>query len=83
MARGTRRINGADVAMRQDEKGGAPPRGSGTRLEPGMWVRHPGQPGWGIGQVQSVAGDRVTVNFEDAGKVVVNTANVSLEPTDT
>ncbi len=32
-----------------------------------------------MGQVQSVIGDRVTVNFEDAGKVLVNTAVVELE----
>jgi transcription elongation factor GreA-like protein len=49
-------------------------------LEPGMRVRHPGQPDWGIGQVQSVVGHRVTVNFENAGKVLVNTAIVALEP---
>lgn len=53
---------------------------SATWLEPGMWVRHPAQPDWGEGQVQSVAGDRVTVNFENAGKVLVNAAVVRLEP---
>ena len=41
-------------------------------LEPGMLVRHPGQPDWGLGQVQSNIGDRVTVNFEHAGKVVID-----------
>jgi transcription elongation factor GreA-like protein len=45
-----------------------------------MRVRHPGQPDWGIGQVQSVIGDRVTVNFEHAGKVLINAAVVILEP---
>ena len=49
-------------------------------LEPGMRVRHPGQPDWGIGQIQSVIGDRVTVNFEHAGKVLINAAVVMLEP---
>ncbi len=48
-------------------------------FEPGQWVRHPGQPGWGSGQVQSVVGSRVTVNFLHAGKVLVNTAVVALE----
>ena len=33
-------------------------------LAPGMIVRHPGEPDWGLGQVQSVIGNRVTVNFE-------------------
>lgn len=51
-------------------------------LEPGMRVRHPGQPDWGIGQIQSVIGDRVTVNFENAGKVLINAAVVTLEPLD-
>ena len=48
-------------------------------LEPGQWVRHPGQPDWGDGQVQSVVGERITVNFENAGKVLVNARVVVLE----
>ncbi len=48
-------------------------------LEPGTLVRHPGAPEWGIGQVQSVVGMRVTVNFEHAGKRVINSRNVTLE----
>ncbi len=47
-------------------------------LVPGMLVRHPGRDDWGIGQVQSVDGDRVTVNFEHAGKHLMNTAVVAL-----
>ena len=54
----------------------------GVPLEPGMRVRHPDRPDWGIGQVQSVVGHRVTVNFEDAGKVLVNTDVVALDPVD-
>ena len=54
--------------------------GGGVPLEPGMRVRHPDRLDWGIGQVQSVVGHRVTVNFEDAGKVLVNSAVVALEP---
>jgi hypothetical protein len=49
-------------------------------LEPGMLVRHPGRPDWGIGQVQSMIGNRITVNFEHAGKVVIDGSRVSLEP---
>ena len=48
-------------------------------LVPGARVRHPTQPDWGLGQVQSVVGERVTVNFEDRGKVLINTAVVQLE----
>jgi hypothetical protein len=55
-------------------------RVGGALLEPGMRVRHPERPDWGTGQVQSVVGNRVTVNFEDAGKVLVNTAVVTLDP---
>lgn len=49
------------------------------RFEPGMLVRHPSQPEWGQGQVQSVIGHRITVNFEETGKVVVDSRIVSLE----
>ena len=48
-------------------------------LFPGVFVRHPAQPDWGIGQVQSVIGQRVTVNFEHAGKLLINAASVTLE----
>lgn len=44
-----------------------------------MRVRHPDRPDWGAGQVQSVIGDRITVNFEHAGKVLINAALVDLE----
>ena len=47
-------------------------------IEPGQRVRHPGRPDWGVGQVQSVVGTRVTVNFENAGKVLVNAAVIDL-----
>jgi hypothetical protein len=43
-----------------------------------MRVRHPNRPDWGEGQVQSVIGDRVTVNFAEAGKVLINAAVVDL-----
>lgn len=47
-------------------------------LEPGVLVRHPAEPDWGLGQVQSVAGRRVTVNFENAGKRVIDAEVVRL-----
>ena len=50
------------------------------RLEPGMLVRHPDRADWGLGQVQSAIGSRITVNFEHGGKVVINLANVVLVP---
>lgn len=48
-------------------------------LEPGMLVRHPGAPEWGVGQVQSRIGDRVTVNFPEAGKKALDGRHVTLE----
>lgn len=47
-------------------------------LEPGMLVRHPGAPEWGLGQVQSNIGGRITVNFEEQGKVVIDGSRVVL-----
>lgn len=47
-------------------------------LEPGMLVRHPAEPDWGLGQVQSRIGSKVTVNFEHAGKVVIDGKRVDL-----
>ena len=54
-------------------------KGVNAILEPGMLVRHPGQPEWGLGQVQSSVGGRITVNFEHAGKVVIDGAKVELQ----
>jgi hypothetical protein len=51
-------------------------------IVPGAIVRHPDQPDWGLGQVQSAIGTRVTVNFEHAGKVVINAAVISLSVID-
>jgi hypothetical protein len=50
------------------------------QLTPGTFVRHPGRPDWGIGQVQSAIGSRVTVNFEHAGKVVIDLRGTDLTP---
>ena len=52
------------------------------RLVPGALVRNPLEPDWGLGQVQSVIGNRVTVNFEHAGKRLINSDLVSLEAVD-
>lgn len=47
-------------------------------LSPGMLVAHPSRPDWGTGQVQSVIGQRITVNFVEAGKVVIDGTQVLL-----
>lgn len=48
-------------------------------LEPGMLVKHPEKPEWGLGQVQSNIGGKVTVNFREEGKVVIDAAVIDLE----
>lgn len=47
-------------------------------LNPGSFVRLAAKPDWGVGQVQTAIGHRVTVNFEHAGKQLINTDRVSL-----
>ncbi|WP_099823187.1 DUF3553 domain-containing protein [Oceaniglobus indicus] len=49
-------------------------------LQPGMLVRHPQRPDWGVGQVQSSIGTKVTVMFPHSGKVVIDSTRVDLEP---
>ncbi|MEO0341984.1 MAG: DUF3553 domain-containing protein [Pseudomonadota bacterium] len=39
-------------------------------LTPGQLVTHPTKPEWGLGQVQSNVENKVTVNFENKGKIV-------------
>jgi len=49
-------------------------------LVPGTYVRHPERPDWGLGQIQTAIGNRVTVNFENAGKRLINADVVALGP---
>jgi hypothetical protein len=51
-------------------------------LSPGDFVRHPDRPDWGLGQIQSMIGHRLTVNFENAGKVMVDGNVIELVPAD-
>jgi translation initiation factor 6 (eIF-6) len=55
---------------------------SAQLLTPGAYVVHPDRPDWGLGQVQSVVGRRVTVNFENAGKLLIDSGVVALQPVD-
>lgn len=48
-------------------------------LTPGALVWNPDAPEWGFGQIQSIIGYRVTVNFENAGKQLVNLEHARLE----
>ena len=47
-------------------------------FEPGDYVINPKQKNWGIGQVQSLINSKVTVNFENVGKKVINTEEITL-----
>ena len=47
--------------------------------EPGDRVKNPKAPEWGIGQVQYIIKNKVTVNFEDAGKKTVDGSVIELE----
>jgi len=47
--------------------------------EPGDFVENPNNKDWGIGQIQSIINDKVTVNFENSGKKVINAREVTLE----
>ncbi len=47
--------------------------------EPGDFVKNPNNKDWGIGQIQSIINDKVTVNFENSGKKVINVREITLE----
>lgn len=49
-------------------------------LAPGMYVRHPDFPDWGVGQVQSNVAGKITVNFREQGKVVIDGTRIALMP---
>ena len=48
-------------------------------FEPGDKVVNPNNKDWGIGQVQSIINNKITVNFENVGKKVINSSNIVLE----
>ena len=48
-------------------------------LEPGNFVINPSKKSWGIGQVQSIIRNKVTINFQNVGKQVINLDIINLE----
>ena len=48
-------------------------------FEPGDKVYNPSNKDWGIGQVQSIIKEKITVNFENVGKKVINSNNILLK----
>ena len=47
--------------------------------EPGDFVINPRNKSWGTGQIQSIIKNKVTVNFENIGKIVINSKEIFLE----
>ena len=47
--------------------------------EPGDYVINPKYKDWGIGQIQSIINNKVTINFENVGKKVINSNEIFLE----
>ena len=50
-------------------------------FEPGDIVHNPKNKDWGLGQVQSIIREKITVNFENVGKKVINSEIIKLERT--
>ena len=50
--------------------------------EPGDFVINPKNISWGTGQIQSIIKNKVTVNFENVGKRVINSKEITLERID-
>ncbi len=48
-------------------------------FEPGDKVVNPNNKEWGIGQIQSIIKEKITVNFQNVGKKVINSNNIKLE----
>ena len=48
-------------------------------FEPGDFVINPNNKGWGIGQIQSIINNKITVNFQNRGKKVINGEKIILE----
>tara|TARA_A100000164_G_C21509925_1_gene586491 strand:+ start:6 stop:176 length:171 start_codon:yes stop_codon:yes gene_type:complete len=51
-------------------------------FEPGDKVFNPANKNWGIGQVQSIIKDKITINFQNVGKKVINAKNIKLKKID-
>ena len=47
--------------------------------ELGDYVINPKNKNWGVGQVQSIINGKITVNFENVGKKVINSKKIVLE----
>tara|TARA_Y100000590_G_scaffold424183_1_gene530778 strand:+ start:58 stop:243 length:186 start_codon:yes stop_codon:yes gene_type:complete len=48
-------------------------------LSPGVYVVNKNNIDWGIGQIQSAINEKITINFENVGKKVVNINEIKLK----
>ena len=48
-------------------------------FEPGDFVINPNNMSWGEGQIQSIIKNKITVNFENVGKKVINGEKIILK----
>ena len=48
-------------------------------FEPGDKVINPDKKEWGVGQIQSIIKEKITVNFQNVGKKVINAENIELK----
>lgn len=74
-----------DKVDQESEGPNAPDAGAAAELmglTPGAFVRNPAEPDWGLGQVQSSVGRKLTVNFENQGKLVIDAGLVPLTRVD-
>ncbi len=47
--------------------------------EPGDRVINSNNKDWGVGQIQSIINEKVTINFENVGKKVINVKNIKIQ----
>ena len=48
-------------------------------LVPGIFVINENNNDWGIGQIQSSIDNKITINFENVGKKVINSEKIKLK----
>ena len=48
-------------------------------FEPGDKVINPSSKDWGVGQIQSIINNKITINFENVGKKVINAENLIIK----
>tara|TARA_B100001996_G_scaffold294726_1_gene234982 strand:- start:384 stop:563 length:180 start_codon:yes stop_codon:yes gene_type:complete len=48
-------------------------------FEPGDKVINPSNKEWGVGQVQTIINNKITINFENVGKKVINAENLIIK----